>query len=129
MKNTLSLPRLATLATVIAILPLGAARAEAQDVTGTWAMTVETAWGSGNPTFTLTQDGESISGTYNGYFGEAPVSGTIEGAEVTLSLEVTAQGQDIEVQYVGTVDGDTMAGKVLFGGQGDATFKGTRKGE
>ena len=129
MKHTLSLSTLVTLATVIALLSLPATRAEAQDVTGTWEMTVETAWGSGNPTFTLTQDGESISGTYNGYFGEAPVSGTIKGAEVTLSLEVTAQGQDVKVDYIGTVDGDTMAGKVLFAGQGDATFKATRKNE
>jgi hypothetical protein len=35
----------------------------------------------------------------------------------------------VKVDYIGTVDGDTIAGKVLFGGQGDATFKGTRKAE
>jgi hypothetical protein len=35
----------------------------------------------------------------------------------------------LKVDYIGTVEGDTMAGKVLFGGQGYATFKGTRKGE
>jgi hypothetical protein len=129
MNHAPAISRLLSLAIVVAILPLVAAGAETQDVTGTWTMTVETAWGSGNPTFTLTQEGESISGTYNGYFGEAPVSGTIKGDEVTLSLEVTAQGQDVKVDYIGAVEGDTMAGKVLFGGQGDATFKGTRKGE
>jgi hypothetical protein len=129
MKHTPTTSKVVILATALTVLPLVAAAADSPDVTGTWTMTVETAWGSGTPTFTLTQEGETISGTYNGYFGEAPVTGTIEGDEVTLSLEVNAQGQDVKVDYVGTVDGETMAGKVLFGGQGDATFKGTRKSE
>jgi hypothetical protein len=119
--------RLAILTAVAAILPLLATAADQQDVTGTWTMTVETAMGSGSPTFTLAQEGETVTGTYEGYFGEVPVAGTIEGDEVTLSIEVTAQGQDMEIDYVGTVDGDTMTGKVLFGDLGEGTFSGTRK--
>ena len=57
----------------------------------------------------------------------SPVTGTIKGDEVTLSIEVTAQGQDVKVDYVATVDGDSMAGKVLFGSFGEATFEGTRE--
>jgi hypothetical protein len=109
------------------LLPLAAIGADKPDVTGTWTMTVETAMGSGSPTFTLTQEGANVTGTYEGYFGEAPVTGTIEGDEVTLSIEVTAQGQDLKVGYVGTVDGDTMAGKVVFGQLGEGTFEGTRE--
>jgi len=127
MKHTSEMSRLVTLAAMAAILPLLAVGAEQQDVTGTWTMIVESSYGSGSPTFTLTQEGESITGTYEGLFGEAPVTGTIKGDEVTLSIEVTAQGQDMRVDYVGTVDGDTMAGKVLFGELGEATFEGTRK--
>lgn len=119
--------RLVILAATAAVVPLLVAGAEPQDVTGTWAMAVETAMGSGNPTFTLAQEGETVTGTYEGYFGEVPVAGTIEGDEVTLSIEVTAQGQDMTIDYVGTVDGDTMAGKVLFGDLGEGTFEGTRK--
>ena len=118
--------RFVMLTAAAAILPLLAA-ADQPDVTGTWTMAVETAMGSGSPTFTLTQEGETVTGTYEGLFGEAPVAGTIEGDEVTLSIEVTAQGQDMKIDYVGTVDGDTMTGKVLFGDLGEGTFKGTRK--
>jgi len=118
--------RLVTLVAVAALLPLLAAGAD-QDVTGTWSMAVESPQGSGTPTFTLTQEGETITGTYEGFFGEAPVTGAIKGDEVTLSIEVTAQGQDVKVDYVATVDGDSMAGKVLFGSFGEATFEGTRE--
>ena len=98
----------------------------APDVTGTWAMTVETSAGRGNPTFTLTQKGEDITGTYSGRFGEAPVSGTLKGDQVTVRFTVTVEAQEVTMVYVGTVDGDTMTGKVLFSGFGEGTFKGTR---
>ena len=129
MKHTVGTSRLAILAAVATLLPLGATGADAPDVTGTWTMTVETAMGSGNPTFTLSQEGQTVTGTYEGYFGEAPVTGTVEGSEVTLSIEVTAQGQDMKIDYVGTVDGDSMTGKVVFGEFGEGTFEGTRSQE
>ncbi len=119
-------PRLVILAAVAAIVPLLAAGADQQDVTGTWTMTVETAMGSGSPTFTLTQEDGTVTGTYEGYFGEVPVAGTIEGDAVTLSIEVNAQGQDMKIDYVGTVDGDAMTGKVIFGDLGEGTFEGAR---
>ena len=127
MKRALVMSRLVTLAAVAATLPVVAAAADPPNVTGTWTMSVETAMGSGSPTFTLTQEGGSVSGTYEGYFGTAPVTGTVEGDAVTLSIEVSAQGQDIEVDYVGTVDGDAMTGKVVFGQWGEGTFEGTRQ--
>ena len=129
MRHALRMSRLVTIAAVAALLPSLAAGADPQDVTGTWTMTVETEMGSGSPTFTLTQEGETVTGTYEGFFGEVPVAGTVEGDEVTLSIEVTAQGQDMKIDYVGTVDGDTMAGKVVFGEFGEGTFEGTRDQE
>lgn len=96
-------------------------------VTGTWAMTVETSMGSGNPRFALTQKGEEITGNYEGRFGEAPVTGTIKGDQVTLTFAVSVEGQEMKIEYAGTVEGDAMAGKVVFGGFGEGTFKGTRQ--
>ena len=108
------------------LVPFLAVAADAPDVTGTWAMTVETSMGSGNPRFSLTQKGEEITGNYEGRFGEAPVTGTIKGDQVTLAITVSVEGQEMKIEYVGTVDGDAMAGKVVFGGFGEGTFKGTR---
>jgi hypothetical protein len=129
MKRMPGTSRLVVLAAAAALLPLLAAGADPPDVTGTWTMTVETGMGGGSPTFTLTQEGQTVTGTYEGYFGEAPVAGTVEGDEVTLSIEVNAQGQDMKIDYVGTVDGDSMTGKVVFGEYGEGTFEGTRKRE
>jgi hypothetical protein len=127
MKRSVGLIQVVILAAAAATLPLVGVAAEPPDVAGTWTMAVETAMGSGSPTFTLEQDGEAITGTYRGLFGEEPVKGRVEGDQVTLSIEVTAQGQDMTIDYVGTVDGDTMAGTVVFGDLGEGTFEGTRK--
>jgi hypothetical protein len=104
-----------------------AVAADAPNVTGLWTMTVETAMGGGNPRFALIQKGEGISGNYEGRFGEAPVRGTIKGHQVTLTFTVSVEGQEMKIEYDGTAEGDAMTGKVVFGGFGEGTFKGTRQ--
>jgi hypothetical protein len=113
-------------AAAAALVPFLAVAGDPPDVTGTWTMTVETSVGGGNPTFLLTQKGDDVGGNYEGRFGQAPVTGTIKGNQVTLSFTVSAQGQEMKVDYVGTVEGDAMTGKVVFGRYGEGTFKATR---
>ena len=63
--------------------------AQAQDtpnVTGSWAMSVETDAGSGTPDFVLKQEGGKITGTYSGQLGDAPVTGTIKGNVIHLEF-------------------------------------------
>jgi hypothetical protein len=101
--------------------------ADEPNVTGTWAMTVESSFGTGSPTFTLSQKGEDITGTYKGQLGEAPVTGTLKGNAITMRFRVSVQGQEVTIEYNGTVEGDAMSGKVKFGEFGEGTFKGARK--
>ena len=96
------------------------------NVTGEWTMTVETQAGSGSPHFSLKQEGTDVTGSYKGQLGEAAVTGTVSGNEVTLKYTVEGQGQSMTVVYSGTVDGDTMKGKVSLGDFGDGTFTGKK---
>lgn len=113
---------------LLVAIAMGAAQlALAADVSGSWTMTVDTGNGTGNPSFVLTQKGEDITGTYKGQFGEAPVTGTIKGNDIALSVKVSAQGQSLEEKYTGTVNGNSMSGKVSFGEMGGGTFKGTKQ--
>jgi hypothetical protein len=101
--------------------------ASAADVTGTWIMAVETGAGSGSPTFTLKQSGDALTGTYKGQLGEAPVTGTVKGDDVTIEYKIDAQGQTLSVKYSGKVDGNSMSGKVVLGTFAEGTFKGTKQ--
>jgi len=108
-----------------AFVSVGAVAADV-NVTGTWTMAVETQAGTGNPTFTLKQEGATVTGQYKGQLGEAPVTGTVKGNELTLNYKVSAQGADLSVTYTGTVDGDTIKGKVSLGELGEGTFTGKK---
>jgi hypothetical protein len=98
------------------------------NVAGEWDFQVETQAGTGTPHFSLKQDGSNVSGTYKGQLGEAPVTGTVKGNELTINFKVSPQGQDLAVTYVGTVDGDTIKGKVTLGELGEGTFSGKKSG-
>jgi len=110
-------------ALVVALAPA----AHAADVTGTWLMAVKFGEINGTPTFTLTQHDDKVTGTFKGQLGEADVTGTVTGSAVKLSFKTQRQGQDLDVVYTGTVDGDNMSGKVEFVGAGEGTFTGKRK--
>lgn len=97
------------------------------DVTGTWAMAVETAAGSGTPTMVLKQEGEKLTGQYTGQLGEAPVTGTVKGSAVEMGFDITVQGTSIHVSYAGTVDGTAMKGTVKLGDFGEGTFTGKKQ--
>jgi len=120
--------RLASIGAIVMLVCVGsAARIAAQggstvNVTGKWAFNVETGAGSGAPTMTFKQDGEKLTGHYTGTFGEADLTGTVKGADITISFSVDAQGTKISEIYTGTVDKDTMKGKIVIEGLGEGTF-------
>lgn len=102
--------------------------AQNQNVTGDWTFTVQTDQGSGSPSITFKQDGESLTGTYNGLFGTAPLKGTLKGTAIEFSFEAEMQGQKVDNVYRGTVEKDEMKGTVaIAGGQLNGSFTASRR--
>lgn len=97
------------------------------DVTGTWTFEVTTSAGSGTPTMTFKQDGETLTGTYDGQLGKAPLKGTLKGAAITFWFVGDAQGQTFTVVYSGTAANDSMKGTVDLAGQASGTFTAKRQ--
>lgn len=125
--------KLARIAALITTLSLGmfvmavpSWAADPASVAGEWNITVETPNGPGTPTVVLKQDGENLTGTYKGRFGETPLKGTIKGNEIAFSTTISVQGQDLEITYKGTLDGDNMKGTATFGAAGNGAFSGKR---
>jgi hypothetical protein len=98
------------------------------DVAGKWALTVETAGGTGTPTIDLKQDGETLSGTYSSQvFGEQKLTGKIKGDAISFGFTASFQGTTVTVSYTGTADPATMKGKVTLGDVGEGTFTGKKQ--
>lgn len=91
-------------------------------VTGTWNGTVETSQGTGSPVFTFKQEGEKLTGTYKGQLGEAPLTGTLKGSDISFSFKINFQGQDVNITYTGKVEGNSMKGKAVLGELGEANW-------
>lgn len=110
---------------VVVSSPVAAAARWAVDLTGNWAFEVVTENGTGMPTVTMAQKGDSLTGTYtSGRLGTLPFKGVVKGQTFTFAVN-TSGGATLT--FNGTiVDADHVKGDADFGGQGGAAFSGTR---
>ena len=114
---------------IVAIGMLASAHlvAQATNVTGEWLFNVTTDQGGGTPTITFKQDGEKLTGKYAGQLGNADLTGTVKGNAIHFTFTIDAQGQPAPVTYDGTVEKNTMKGKLDIGGMVNGTFTATKK--
>ncbi len=95
---------------------------------GSWEITAVTPDGPQTVKLELTQSGSEVAGTFSHpMFGSATVrSGQISGNKVTFSVTVNVQGSTLDVDFAGTIDGDSMSGTVVVPGTGTLEFSGKR---
>ena len=112
---------------VVGLLASAQLGAQAGNITGEWAFTVQTDQGGGTPAITFKQDGEKLTGKYNGQLGAADLTGTVKGSDVAFTFTIDVQGQQAPVSYKGTVEKNTMKGTLDIGGMVNGTFTATKK--
>jgi hypothetical protein len=100
--------------------------AEPAKVAGKWNASMQLEAITGHPVLTFKQDGEKLTGTYEGRYGETPLEGQIKDDKIQFTVTFTAEGQQTRGVFLGTVKGDEMGGDVSFEGAGDGTWSATR---
>lgn len=96
------------------------------DLTGKWAYAVVTENGTGTPTITIKQRGDSLSGTYeSSRMGELALVGVLKGDKFSFDV-VTTSGTTITFDGA-VVDKDHVKGGVSYDGEPGATFTGERQ--
>jgi hypothetical protein len=114
---------LITLLAGLACMPL-----LAHDISGNWEFSVETAAGRGSPSFVFRQDGEKLTGTYNGLLGKADLTGTVKGHQIDFKFDFSYSGQSGVAHYTGTIESaKKMKGKVEIGDMGEGTWTATKQ--
>jgi hypothetical protein len=103
-----------------------AKKTEPAKVAGKWNCVLELESITGHPVLTFTQDGEKLSGTYQGRYGESPLAGTIKDNKIEFAVTINAEGTQSQGVFAGTVDGDSMKGRVAFEGGGEGTWSAER---
>ena len=118
---------IAKLRALVAGLVLSAAVAFAADVTGTWTLTVETPGGTRQSTVEFRQDGKNLTGTVRSRMGDTPLTGSVNGNQVSFSVTRERDGQQFKIDYSAKVEDAKMTGTVKFGDNGDIPFTAAKK--
>jgi len=101
--------------------------ADTVDASGTWQFTIQDTGRVFTPSFLLKQDGNKLTGTYKNSQGDNPASGMVNGNQVTLNAQIKGRdGEPRTVTYIGTINGDTMTGKMETT-RAEVTFTATRQ--
>jgi hypothetical protein len=105
------------------------AQGEKIDVSGQWLFTVQTDAGTGEPTVTLKQEGEKLTGHYSSQtLGDADLQGTVKGTTIEFSFTANVQGNALDVKYTGTIESNSaMKGSLSISAIGNGTFTAKRK--
>ena len=101
----------AAIVIVILLLP-GLSSTTETHITGTWNAVVELDLGSGEPVFVFTQEGETLTGTYEGTFGSAELRGMVSGDQIEFTFGAEGVGA---ATYTGTIMGESMEGTCDYG--------------
>jgi uncharacterized protein with FMN-binding domain len=96
------------------------------DIAGQWQFTVELSMGTGSPVVTFKQDGEKLTGTYEGRYGTSKLEGTVKENNVDFTVTIVAEGSTVTGTFTGTYEADKMKGEVDYEGAGDGTWTAVR---
>ncbi|HEY4368138.1 MAG TPA: hypothetical protein VGN07_12975 [Steroidobacteraceae bacterium] len=107
--------------------PPAPVRPKAPDLTGDWIVTTTSQVGEQDSSMSVRQTGDAIAGTLSGQMGNVDYTGSVTADAVAFSFVIDAQGSDLRIEYSGTVAGDTMKGKAVFGSFGEGTFTARRR--
>lgn len=107
-----SLCLIALIATTAFARPL-----QSSKVAGDWDITIESPQGKRTSQLIIKDDGGKLSGVMKSPRGERPLETiNLKGNEITFTMTINAQGQDLVITYKGKVEKDAMSGEADFGG-------------
>lgn len=100
----------------------------AADISGTWAMTLETQRGPMESEMTIEQDGENIKVTMEGFQGDEMIGeGTFKDNKAEWSVTVSTPNGDFTISYTGTLEEDTLSGEAEMGDFGTMEWTAKKK--
>ena len=89
---------------------------------GAWEVTVNYPRGESTHHMTLTQVGDTITGTHRGEIFTGTVRGTVRAGTVELRSTMTNPGNNFTYTFHGTFDGERMGGSIDMGEYGPAAW-------
>jgi hypothetical protein len=92
---------------------------------GNWKLTMNTPIGERAATVSLAANGSVLTGTQSAEGQSGPIVGSVNGNAVSWKVSIT-NPLPMTIEFVGTVDGDSISGNMNTGAFGSWPFTGTR---
>jgi hypothetical protein len=98
------------------------------NIGGAWQLSWQGRDGSQQATIQIQQDGSKLSGTFQGPRGSSPLTGSVDGNNVSFSVQMQGR-RTMTLAFTGTIDGDKMSGTLQpQGGGGGREGRGGGQG-
>jgi len=102
-------------------------KAASVNVSGTWNLEADAGGQNVAIGLSLKQQDSEFTGTVSTPFGDGVVKkGKVSGNNLTGMIDITIQGQPMELEMKGKIDGDKMTGTIEGPGVPQVTFTGTK---
>lgn len=101
----------------------------ATTLAGKWTMSLEIPMGTATPALDFVQQGEKITGTYEGRYGKWPLTGTLKNHILEFSVTMNAEGTETTLSFRGEVSTDfktILKGVADLGGMGEGSWTAKR---
>jgi len=99
-------------------------------IAGKWQTSLEMEVGTASIVLVFVQDGEKITGTYTGRYGEYPLVGKVVGRTIEFVVTIVAEGTETKMFFEGgitdTPQGMLLKGTADLGGMGEAGWTAKR---
>lgn len=97
------------------------------DISGTWNLEADTGNENVELSMTIKQKDADFSGTVSTPFGDGDVNkGKVDGSKITAVIDIEIQGQPMELEMKGEVEGDKMTGTIEGPGVPQVAFTGSK---
>lgn len=97
------------------------------DPTGEWTLAVNSPQGEISVRLSLRREGEQILGSFTGPHGTTEIrNAQVTGNQLRFSSSMPVQGDTVDINVTGTIEGGTMRGTIVIPALGTFEFTGTK---
>jgi hypothetical protein len=101
-------------------------QSQSTNIGGAWQLSWQGRDGSQQATMQIQQDGSKLSGTLQGPRGSSPLTGSVDGNNVSFNVQMPGRRSTTTLAFTGTIDGNKMSGTLQPQGGGHEGHGGGR---
>jgi hypothetical protein len=101
-------------------------QSQSTNIGGAWQLSMQGRDGSQQATMQLQQDGSKLSGTFQGPRGSSPLTGSVDGNNISFNVQMQGRRGAMTLAFTGTIDGNKMSGTLQPQGGREGQGGGSR---